>query len=206
MKIIIDTDKIEETGLTIDECMYLVSLYFKKKIELSTFKSLCNKGMIQYDFISRGYAENVKINQYGINVIEALVLNSEIQQLVPVENELKDRFVVLADKLRELYPKGRKEGTAYQWRDSTNIIALRLKNLVRKFKVDFTDEQAINAVKKYVNSFNGNYRYMQLLKYFISKRTTGIDGSTEDNSQLLSYIENEGQEDNISNDWTTELK
>ena len=206
MKICIDTDKIEETGLNIAETMYLVSLYFKQKIELSTFKSLCNKGLIQYDFISRGYAENVKINQYGINTVEALVLNSEIQQLVPVENTIKDRFEVLADKLRDLYPFGRKPGTAYQWRDSTKVIALRLKTLVRKFDADFTDEQAINATRKYVNSFNGDYQYMQLLKYFICKRTTGFGNAIEDNSQLLSYIENEGQEDSINNDWTSELK
>ena len=47
---------------------------------------------------------------------------------------------------------------------------------------------------------------MQLLKYFICKRTTGFGNATEDNSQLLSYIENEGQEDSINNDWTSELK
>lgn len=206
MKITIDTDKIEDSNLTIDEAMYLVSLYFKKKICLDTFKSLCNKGMITYDFISNGFAENTRINQYGINTIEALVLNSEIQQLVPIDNIQKDRFMVLADKLRELYPKGRKEGTAYQWRDSTTVIALKLKTLVRKFGANFTDEQAINAVKRYVDSFNGNYKYMQLLKYFISKRTVGIDGSAEDTSQLLSYIENEGQEDIIDSDWTSDLK
>lgn len=208
MKITIDTDKIEETGLTIDECMYLVSLYFNKKIEISTFKSLCSKGLIQYDYISRGYAENVKINQQGIDTIEALVLNSEIQTLVSVDNIKKDRFEVLADKLRELYPKGKKEGTIYQWRDSTSIIALKLKNLVRKFNVNFTDEQAINATKRYVESFHGDYRFMQILKYFISKRKVGIDGTTEDSSQLLAYIENENDdEETINNsDWTSELK
>ena len=205
MKICIDTDKIEETGLNIAETMYLVSLYFKQKIELSTFKSLCNKGLIQYDFISRGYAENVKINQYGINTVEALVLNSEIQQLVPVENTTKDRFEVLADKLRDLYPSGRKPGTAYQWRDSTKVIALRLKTLVRKFDADFTDEQAINATRKYVNSFNGNYKRMRLLKYFVLKSEKDADDNINIISELMSLIENEGQINEQREDWEATL-
>ena len=85
---------------------------------------------------------------------------------------------------------------AGEWADNTSYSS----------EENFTDEQAINATRKYVNSFNGDYQYMQLLKYFICKRTTGFGNATEDNSQLLSYIENEGQEDNINNDWTSELK
>ena len=112
-----------------------------------------------------------------------------------------DRYEILAAKLIELYPKGKKEGTSYMWRDSKSIIAKRLRALVKRYNVSFTDEQAINATKRYVESFNGNYKYMQLLKYFISKKTA-IDGSIEETSQLLSYIENEGQED-ANNDWTT---
>ena len=89
------------------------------------------------------------------------------------------------------------------WRDSKSIIAKRLKSLVSRYKVEFTDEQAIKATERYVKSFNGNYQFMQLLKYFISK-TIIVDGRTEEVSQLLSYIENEDSE-NINNDWTTRL-
>jgi hypothetical protein len=115
-----------------------------------------------------------------------------------------DRYELLAAQLREIFPKGRKEGTSYMWRDSNSIIAKKLKALVSKYGECFTDEQAINATRKYVESFNGNYRYMQLLKYFISKKVVN-DGEVEETSQLLSYIENEGQSD-YNNEWTAELK
>ena len=45
---------------------------------------------------------------------------------------------------------------------------------------------------------------MQLLKYFISKKEAK-NGELVENSQLMSYIENAGQ-DNYNNNWTAELK
>ena len=70
---------------------------------------------------------------------------------------------------------------------------------------DYTDEQVITATQKYVNSMNGNYTYLKLLKYFIWKSEVK-DGEQVVTSILSDYIENEGQEDNINNDWTSELK
>lgn len=206
MKLTIDTDKIDKSNLTIGETLCLTSLYLKNIINVDTIRSLKAKGLIRYDCIINNNIKGLRINNNGTNALAILVLNSEVQQTVNTENGIKDRFEVLADKLREIYPKGKKEGTAYQWRDSTSIITLKLKALVKKFNANFTDEQAINATRKYVESFHGDYRFMQILKYFISKRKVGIDGSVEDSSQLLSYIENEGQEDISSTDWTSELK
>ena len=70
---------------------------------------------------------------------------------------------------------------------------------------DYTDEQVITATQKYVNSMNGNYTYLKLLKYFIWKSEVK-DGEKIGTSILSEYIENEGQEDSINNDWTSELK
>ena len=88
------------------------------------------------------------------------------------------------------------------WRDSTAVIARKLKTLVVKYDYEFTEEQALKATKAYVESFNGDYTYMQLLKYFILK--TMPDG--EIRSDFMSYIENEGHEDDIGKDWNTSLK
>ena len=114
------------------------------------------------------------------------------------------RYENLAIKLRELFPEGKKAGTNYYWRDSVAIIAKRLKALVKKNGECFTDEQAITATKEYVSSFNGNYQYMQLLKYFISKQKV-VDGTIEEDSQLLSYIENAGQEAKQRDDWMSTI-
>lgn len=98
------------------------------------------------------------------------------------------RFMALADKLRELFPEGRKDGTTYPWRDNTVTIAKKLKTLCDKFQCKFTDEEAIAATKRYVDSFHRNYRYMQLLKYFILKRD---NEKMEESSQLLNFIQNQ---------------
>ena len=106
-----------------------------------------------------------------------------------------------------MYPNGKKGGTQYYWRDSTNVIAKKLKAVIKKYGDCFTDEQAIDATKRYVASFNGNYQFMQLLKYFICKNVVK-GGEVEEQSQLLSYIENAGQSDNAQQeiDWETELR
>lgn len=113
------------------------------------------------------------------------IINSWLNETNYIRSE-KERFLELADKLRELYPKGLKPGTNHMWRDSCLVIAKKLKNLNDNFQ-SFTDKEAIEATKKYVESFNGNYQYMQLLKYFILKRDLI---KKEETSQLLSFIEN----------------
>ena len=181
--------------------MSVLALYLGTPMEFTTFQKVCRKGFIEYDSLDV-YRNpiNLKLSEHGINFVESLILNSEFK----TEGQSKDRYDLLAEKLRELYPKGRKEGTSYMWRDSNIIIAKRLKAIVKKYGDSFTDEQAINATKKYIESFNGNYRYMQLLKYFISKKVN-INGEIEEKSDFLSYIENAGQEEELNNDWTTNL-
>lgn len=105
----------------------------------------------------------------------------------PKKKKDEQRFIDLAEKLRELYPKGCKPNTQYPWRDNTMAIARRLEALCEKFQCSFTDEEAVEATRKYIDSFGGNYRYMQLLKYFILKRD---NEKMEENSQLLNFIQN----------------
>ena len=68
----------------------------------------------------------------------------------------------------------------------------------------YTDEQIINATQKYINSFNGNYTYLKLLKYFIWKDERLKGESVQ--SLLADFIENESSEDTTNTDWTVELK
>ena len=72
----------------------------------------------------------------------------------------------------------------------------------------YTDEQILQATQKYVDSFNGNYTFMRVLKYFIIKdvRKQGEEVNyVEQVSELASYLENAGQEDYNKN-WTAQLK
>lgn len=187
----------QKSGLSYDMIFYLASLYFYHPITSSTIEEAIKKG-----YVIGGFKDNhnmpvaPEILQSGVNIIEQIFLDSDFKDTI--DSNGLDRYDKLADKLREIYPQGRKEGTAYMWRDSRAIISKKLKTLVKKFSFQFTDEQAIEATKKYVESFNGDYSFMQLLKYFILKRN---NETGEEVSQLMSYIENEDCTDAANNSW-----
>ena len=198
MKYIIDSEVCKQHGISIEAVLYLLTLVLEKPITQNTIKEAWNLGaVLAHETDSDGNITTVTLEKKGADLIGEILSDSAYN---PVR---EDRYLALAEKLMALYPKGRKEGTAYMWRDSKSVIAKRLETLANKLKKTtgqtFTDEQAVNATKRYVESFNGCYTYMQLLKYFISKRTV-VDGSIEEVSQLLSYIENEGEDTN-PRDW-----
>lgn len=184
MKININSEVLAKENLTLKE--FSILLYYIAGGTETLHESICNKLWNKGYLIKETYGYS-----FNPHLAPELDFWSAKSSISTTEEELSE----LANKLRALYPTGRKEGTAYMWRDSTKTIAKKLLTLKAKYNTTFTDEQAIEATKRYVETFNGNYAYMQLLKYFILKKDL-IKG--EETSQLLSYIENE---DNIhSND------
>ena len=196
MRITLDTDKVDK-DIGVDGLLYLTALYLGVTINRSTFDRLNDKGLIYTQSMKDGFPYDVRKTKESDELVEGAYADMEI---TGQNNDY--RFLELADKLRELYPTGRKNGTQLQWRDSTKVIAQRLKAFVKKFECDFSDEEYVEATKRYIGSFNGNYQYMQVLKYFIMK--AGIeDGTSVINSQLLSYLQNKEQDTNP--DWTCDL-
>ena len=199
MKFIFDTDKIEKFRENADTFIYLISLYLKCPITEGTFIKAHEQGYSKQH--EPGAFPPYTINQQGIFKVEQHFLNNEF----PVTSN-GESFEEIADAMREVYPSGRKAGTNYMWRDSTAVIAQRLKALVKKYKVSFTKEEAVDATRRYIAGFNGNYTYMQILKYFISKQKPVEGAPAEQNSQFLSYLENkEGDTVIASPDWTVNL-
>ena len=197
----INKEILDKSGISVDMAFYLASIYFQKPYTYDTFDLASKQGFITYNHLDRyNLPIQPKLTREGIELVESIFLNSEFKGDKGIDT---DRYDELADKLRELYPKGRKEGTSYLWRDSSAKIANKLRTLVKKYNFKFTDEQAINATKRYIESFNGNYNYMQLLKYFILKKDKDTG---EENSQLMSYIENEDCTDAANDDWMNEVR
>ena len=48
-------------------------------------------------------------------------------------------------------------------------------------------------------------RNMQLLKYFILKTPTNASGDVELRSDFMSYVDNEGQEEQLREDWMSNM-
>lgn len=199
MRIVIDDTICNNYDIQLDEFLYLLTLYLNKPITPETIKNVYHKGYIVAEEIDNaGNITKIRPDLHLFKIISAMLDEAQVE----ANKKPDDRYVSLAERMIALYPTGKKPGTNYMWRDSKNIIAKRLKNLLLKYKVEATDDEIIEATKRYVESFNGDYRYMQLLKYFISKKTA-IDGSIEESSQLMSYLEN--VDGNTNQDWTTKL-
>lgn len=188
MKLIIDEAEIKKSKLSFPEVLYLILVYRNVNID-ELKKSLQEEGLISSS--SKGLKLTEKSRRRLLSVNKILASN------INYEN--------LAKKLQNIYPEGRKEGTTCMWRDSVAMIAGKLKTLVIKYNCSFTEEQAINVVKEYVNSFNGDYTYMQVLKYFLLKSITFPDGDREVTSEFMSRLENYGQDNITTKDWSSNL-
>lgn len=178
MTITVNDKILEQYNLSVEEflLLYICSKEYNLKELLDT---IIAKGYADKDL----YDSNRAVVSNAIkDVISTVIIDSDKAVIGKEEDYLR-----VAQKMREIFPQGRKEGTTYMWRDSNAVIAKKLKTLVVKYNFKFTEEEALEATKKYVESFNGNYRFMQLLKYFILKS----DVNTGDiKSDFMSLIEN----------------
>lgn len=202
MRYVISTKALKDKNLKEEEV--LVALLIRVCDDIpGLLERLSNKGYIKKndDLFGKGY----QINETFLNRVRAALLSNDPD--VPKEDVLDN----LASKLMELYPRGKKAGTTSYWRGNKKEIREKLQKFYKLYGNKFTDEQIIEATRKYVASFNGNYSYMRVLKYFIIKdeKTENSEGRCSINqvSDLATLIENAGQENgSLDNDWSAELR
>lgn len=190
MEIIINDSVLDKASLTLEELLYLMLLDLNATTEVIS------------SLEAKGWLHNKHLTE------------ESRQRLADVLNETKEepssekRIEILTQRLMETFPKGKKEGTAYYWRGNKKEIKDKLKKFFVYFGDTYTDDQIIAAARKYVTSFNGDYRYMRLLKYFIWKndaKRTEEGMSVEQVSDLATFIENEGQEESVGRNWHDDL-
>ena len=189
----------QQNGITIDEALLMLVIHNKANLDRAE-KALIQKGLITAERDGLFQQVGWRLTNKGTEVLDSVIMDSDKEQ------EPQDRLIQLATRLKEIFPKGKKDGTNYYWTEGVALIVRRLKLFFRKYGNKFTDEQIIQAAEKYVQGFNGNYRYMRLLKYFIFKEEVGANGEVEGGSELINYIENAGQEENLRDDWATTLR
>lgn len=188
----------QQNGITIDEALLMLAIHNKADLERAE-KALIQKGLITAERNDLFQQVGWRLTNKGTEVLDSVIMDSDKEQ------EPQDRLIQLATRLKEIFPKGKKDGTNYYWADGVALIVRRLKLFFKKYGNKFTDEQIIQAAEKYVQGFNGNYQYMRLLKYFIFKEKVGANGEVEGDSELISYIENADQTDDLKTDWTSTL-
>ncbi len=198
MTISLNKEACSSNGIILGEALLMLAIANKADLKEAE-QALINKGYITADRDDLFQQIGWRLTNKGTEVIDSVIVDSDKKQ------EPNDRLIQLATRLKEIFPKGKKDGTNYYWADGVALIVRRLKLFFKKYGNTYTDEQIIQATSKYVEGFNGNYTYMRLLKYFIFKEKVGAAGEVEGDSELISYIENAGQEENLRNDWTSSI-
>ena len=167
-------------------------LSINELLGLMLFKNGCNpqqliNRMLERELIVQDMFGNYLLTMHWDDELQKVLLESDAE--IPKDNDLN----YLVGQLREIFPKGIKTGSA-AWRGNKREITLRLQKFFKIYD-KYTDEEIIAATKKYVESFNGNYTYMRILKYFILKDEVkvGEDGVRyiEQVSELANFLENE---------------
>lgn len=198
MTICLSKEGCKKNNISLAEALLMLAIHNKADLDTAQEK-LIKKGYITATRNDLFQQIGWRLTNKGTGVIDSVIVDSDKKQ------EPDERLIQLATRLKEIFPKGRKDGTSYYWADGVALIARRLKLFFKKYGDTYTDKQIIQATSKYVEGFNGDYTYMRLLKYFILKEKVGAAGEVEGDSELISYIENAGQEENLRNDWTSTI-
>lgn len=180
MKISINTEVLKKERLSLGELLVLLMGFYEIDFELS-YNKLVTAGIINPNLFNK---TEIVLSNNTKDWVAKILMESDDKAINSDIN-----FDSLAKTLQELYPSGYKPGTTYSWRDRTDVIAQKLRTLVVKYDFTFTEEEAIKAVKEYVESFY-DLKCMQLLKYFILKTTDDGSGHKEINSMFMTIIEN----------------
>jgi hypothetical protein len=191
---ILNTEKIVESSLSNDEFFALFGIINKIDISIG-IDSLLQKGIIGNSYNSLSKPDGFFPTKEGLSIYTNVILNSE-------NIKSQDSFSELAKKLKELFPKGRKDGTNNPWADSEILICKRLRVFTKKYG-EFSDDDIVKATKSYIDSFNGSYAIMRTLRYFIFKETK-IGDTIESTSDLLNFLENK-EALTLKNDWTSTI-
>lgn len=193
MKLIIDSDACLNNGTCIGEVLLLYEYALKISPE-SMKQSLIDKGYITS---AGNLFDRYTATDKAVKLLDNVLADSSVDD--------DTKITELATKLKELYPKGKKEGTNQFWADGVSIIVKRLKIFYKKYGF-YDNDIIIKATDNYIKSFNGDYRFMKTLKYFLWSEKVNKAGEVEPTSDLLTYIENAGEIDELSDDWLNELK
>ena len=193
MKLIIDSDACLNNGTCIGEVLLLYEYALKISPE-SMKQSLIDKGYITS---AGNLFDRYTATDKAVKLLDNVLADSSVDD--------DTKITELATILKELYPKGKKEGTNQFWADGVSIIVKRLKIFYKKYGF-YDNDIIIKATENYIKSFNGDYRFMKTLKYFLWSEKVNKAGEVEPTSDLLTYIENAGEIDELSDDWLNDLK
>ena len=181
MKITINTDILKRHNLSLGEFLIMLIGYYG--IDYNESK----------DSILRKYLADKSL----FKEMDIILSNNSKDLVARILVESDERvlqsgidFEELAYQLMMLYPPGIKTGTTYKWRGELDIIAQKLRTIVAVYGFTFTVDEAVNAVKTYLQSFETPCKETLILKNFILRTRKNSEGNAEMESLFMTTIEN----------------
>lgn len=187
MKITIDEKVCTKHKMTIQEV--LIALIMRMGKVPDTIENMLNREIL----VNTG---EYQVTQHWSDVLDEILCDSG-------GNIDDDRLLKLAEEIQKCYPQGfkRDERTGTKYYHKSNKVAIKqaLKRFITNWG-DASDEDIIDATKRYVASFRGNYNPpFQMANYFVCKDNRNKGGELQ--SSLATFLENkESEEEEVNND------
>lgn len=197
MKVIISPEGCRRNNMDVSDILLLLRYSIPFNEEQSQ-KKLIETGLITAERDRNYNPVGWRVTKKGMDLLESVFVESD------KEDKSMEELLEIAEGLKLIFPQGKKEGTSNYWTESKLLIVKRLKSFFKRYGSGYTKEQILEAARKYVEGFNGRYQYMKTLRYFIFRDRNSF-GEAEASSDLLTYIENAGQEQNLKDDWMSNI-
>lgn len=190
-RITVDTTLLEKHNLTAAEFIIILAALWKVDLDEAA-----------HNMIRMGTARVelglVLPNQIAIDRFYATLADSATPQIS--EEELDD----LVQKMKAVYPKGKKPGTDQYWADGPQLLKERLRMFIRKYG-EYKAKDILEATQRYVEEMRDN-PYMRTLRNFIYKDEASRDGVNA-LSDLYNYLEHKEEvSDAPQSEWTAQVK
>ncbi len=181
----IDKSMLREYGVSVTSYLFMMILmyYPGTKININLTQ------ILEYGFIME--------NDVGYFLTEdGLSFINEVEVAVVSDKKISNKDIeLLAEQMRLMFPEGKKQGTTKYWRDNKSNVGNKLKTFFKKYG-HYDSELILKATQKYIDSFGDNKQLARILPYFILK---------DDNSDLLTTIENIDEVNANNEGWTSTL-
>nr|DAG97394.1 MAG TPA: hypothetical protein [Crassvirales sp.] len=191
MNIFINEAMLEKYNLSLAEALILITSEIAEKNN-TTLDYILRVMKLKNYILSDG-----SLNPLCSNILKELSKNN-------THNKINKVDLSFIKSLQNIFPEGKKEGTNIYWRGNSSEVRKKLEMFIAK-NSHITKDDILDAAKRYVQSFNGNYSYMRTLKYFILKNENK-NGEINYTSDLLTFIENKSNEEQSFNFSNSELR
>ena len=194
MKIIIDEKVCLKHKMTPVEVLFALAIRNSESIQ-GELLNMENREIIVKD------RDVYRITQHWSDVLDEIIADSS-----GAVEKSDEELLELAKQMRELYPQGKMKDrygrpTPYYYRCNNSEVVKKLKKFFTIFG-NVSDEDILDATRRYVASFQGNYTGMRLIKYFILKddvRPSEDGNHVEQISDLATFLENKESEEGVGN-------